>query len=316
MIVSLIKAASDLEVYAREFEVSCGNLDQILRPMFESYKLAPPRLPTPVPLTAYPLDYNTGTCPPWGPHVKEALEGASASSNEEGGVQSQLSSFEKSAKIISSVVAGFQRQNDMEQGARLGRKNLQVMDRLAKMQAHKRDLIARIRDSYGKNYLATSAADDFHLLRNKSTNIGSLTDRIRASPNEVPLLICSVLVGNAAGTCYVTHSHLLFNTQLVPILGGNRVNLFSIMDVDVTINAQSKSLFSPTLPASISLTTAVFGKNSTTREEVYNFIPSIGARRFAKFIEVLRDVALENPDALKFSDRGGLLYMDSAEGTR
>jgi len=313
MIVSLIKAASDLEVYAREFEVSTGNLDQILRPTYESYKLAPPRLPTPVPLTAYPLDYHE-TSPPWGPHVKEALESASASSNEEGGVQSQLSSFEQSAKVISSVVAGFQRQNDMEQGARLGRKNLQVMDRLAKMQSHKRDSIARIRDSYGENYLATSAADDFHSLRNKSKNIGSLTDRIHASPNEVPLLICNVLVGNAAGTCYVTHSHLLFNTQLVPILGGNRVNLFSIMDVDVTIHAPSKSLLSP-LPASISLTTAVFGNKSTTREEVYNFIPSIGARRFAKFVEVLRDVATEDPDALKFSDRGGLLYMDNAEAT-
>ena len=313
MIVSLIKAASELEVYAREFEVSCGNLDQILRPTFESYKLAPPRLPTPVPLTAYPLDYHE-TCPPWGPHVKEALEGASASSSEEGDVHGQQSSFEQSAKLISCVVAAFQRQNDIEQGARLGRKNLQVMDRLAKMQAHKRELIARIRDSYGENYLATTAADDFHSLRNKSSNIGSLTDRIHGSPEEVPLLICNVLVGNAAGTCYVTHSHLLFNTQLVPILGANSVNLFSVMDVDVTINAPSKSLLNP-MPASISLTTAVFGNKSTTREEVYNFIPSIGARRFAKFLEVLRDVAIENPDALKFSDRGGILYMDNAGGT-
>lgn len=58
MIVSLIKTASELEMYAREFEVSCGNVDQLLRPTFDLYKLAPCQLPMPVPLTAYPLDFR------------------------------------------------------------------------------------------------------------------------------------------------------------------------------------------------------------------------------------------------------------------
>jgi hypothetical protein len=58
MIVSLVKTASELEIYAREFEVSCSNLDQLLRPTFELYKLTPPPLPTPIPLTAYPLDFH------------------------------------------------------------------------------------------------------------------------------------------------------------------------------------------------------------------------------------------------------------------
>ena len=58
MIVSLVKTASELEIYAREFEVSCGNVDQLLRPTFEMYKLKPPQLPAPVPLTAYPLDFR------------------------------------------------------------------------------------------------------------------------------------------------------------------------------------------------------------------------------------------------------------------
>lgn len=220
---------------------------------------------------------------------------------------SPLSSFENSEKAISATVAAFQKQNDVEQGARLGRKNMQVMDRLAKMQAHKRNSIAKIRDSYGKNLLATKAGDEFHSLRQKASNVGSLADVINTVPDEVPLLICNVLVGNAAGTCYVTNSHILFNTQLVPILGGNNVHLFSIMDVDVTINAPSKSMLSP-LPASISLSTHVYGSQST-REEVYNFIPSIGARRFAKFLEVLRDIAVEDPNSLKFSDKGGLIYL-------
>ena len=221
--------------------------------------------------------------------------------------QIQFTSFERSEKAVSIVVGAFQRQNDLEQGARLGRKNLQVMDRLAKVQAHKRNSIFKIRDCYGSNLLATRAGDEFHSLRRRSANIGSLADVMDAAPDEVPLFICNVLVGNSAGTCYVTHSHVLFNTQLLPILGGSKIHLFSITDIDVTINVASKSILSP-LPASISFTTAVFGRKST-REEVYNFIPSIGARRFAKFLEVLKDVALEDPDSLKFSDKGGLIYL-------
>lgn len=245
---------------------------------------------------------NVDICPPWGPDVQSTLDGLESIFDQS---HVQLSGFECSEKAVSAVVAAFQKQNDVEQGARLGRKNMQVMDRLAKMQAHKRNSIARLRDSYGISSLAIKAANEFHALRQRSTNIGSLTDVINSVPDEVPLLICNVLVGSAAGTCYVTHAHVLFSTQLLPVLGGSRIHLFSIMDIEVTINAQSNTLLSP-LPASISFTTAVFGSRRSTREEVYNFIPSVGARRFAKFIEVLRDVASENPESLKFLEKGGL----------
>ena len=149
-------------------------------------------------------------------------------------------------------------------------------------------------------------ADEFQSLCLKSSNPGSLSDTLHSTP-EVPLLLCNVLVGNSAGTCYVTSSQILFITQLVPIIGGNRVHLFSLMDVDVTINPPSKAMLSP-LPAGITLTTTV-GKLSKMQEEVYSFIPSIGARRFAKFLEVVKDAASENPNTLKFSERGGLIYM-------
>ena len=69
MIISLVKTASELEVYAREFEVSCSNLEQLLRPTFELYKVEPPPLPAPLPLTAYPLDFQ----PPEGKFVSEAI---------------------------------------------------------------------------------------------------------------------------------------------------------------------------------------------------------------------------------------------------
>lgn len=311
MIVSLVKTASELEVYAREQEVSCSNLDHLLRPTFDAYKLAPPPLPKPVPLTAYPLDFQPpeGLAPPWGPEVMKVLEKISAESTNDGTVsnRTRLSSFDRAKRAVSLVVAAFQRQHDVEQGARLGRKNMQCMDRLAKMQAHKRNSILKIRDSYGSNLLSTNAADDYHLLRQKSSNAGSLSDTIHAIPDQVPLLICNVLVGNAAGTCFITSSHVLFHTQLVPIIGGEKVHLFSIKDVELTINPPSKSMLSP-LPASISLTTSI-SRNKATREEVYHFIPSIGARRFAKFFEVVRDVLVENPDTLKLTERGGLVYM-------
>jgi len=306
MIVSLVKTASELEVYAREQEVSCSNLDHLLRPTFDAYKLAPPPLPKPVPLTAYPLDFQPPEelCPPWGPDVMKVLEKISDESTND---ETRLSSFEHAMRAVSLVVAAFQRQHDVEQGSRLGRKNMQCMDRLAKMQAHKRNSILKIRDSYGNNLLATNAADDYHLLRQKSSNAGSLSDTIHSIPDQVPLLICNVLVGNAAGTCFITSSHILFHTQLVPIIGGDKVHLFSIKDVELTINPPSKAMLSP-LPASISLTTSI-SRNKATREEVYHFIPSIGARRFAKFLEVVRDVLVENPDTLKLTERGGLIYM-------
>lgn len=58
MIVSLVKTASELEVFARETEMATGNVEQLLRPTFEMYKLTPPQLPNPIPLTAYPLDFR------------------------------------------------------------------------------------------------------------------------------------------------------------------------------------------------------------------------------------------------------------------
>jgi len=333
MIVSLVKTASELEIYAREFELSCNNLDQLLKPTFHMYRLDPPALPTPVPLTAYPLDFQAPevVSPPWGTEVMAVLDSfaedyddisdnydsedrrvLACESPRRSWSHRKLSSFECAEDAVSRILLAFQRQNDVEQGARLGRKNMQVMDRLAKMQAHKRNCIGKLSDAYGSNLLATKAADEFHSYLRKCPNVKSHSGTFKSTSHQVPLLICNVMAGNATGTCYVTDSHILFVTQLVPILGGNRVALFSIVDVELTILPASKSMLSP-LPASISLSVSASGKRST-REEVYNFIPSIGARRFAKFVEVVKDVSVEDPNTLKFSDRGGLIYMH--EGSR
>lgn len=71
-------------------------------------------------------------------------------SRESSKVNEDKSSFDKAEEAILMTVCAFHRQNDTEQGARLGRKNMQVMDRLAKMQAHKRNSIERIKNAYGR----------------------------------------------------------------------------------------------------------------------------------------------------------------------
>ena len=81
----------------------------------------------------------------------EALNRVSAMTSEENAKgETTRSSYELADESIQMVLKAFQQQDDEEQGARLGRKNVQVMDRLAKMQAHKRLSIATIRDSYGR----------------------------------------------------------------------------------------------------------------------------------------------------------------------
>lgn len=75
----------------------------------------------------------------------------SAMTSEENALEEPTrSSYELGDESIQMVLKAFQQQDDEEQGARLGRKNVQVMDRLAKMQAHKRTSITAIRDSYGR----------------------------------------------------------------------------------------------------------------------------------------------------------------------
>ena len=58
--------------------------------------------------------------------------------------------FCRANKAVSMVLEAFQRQDDEELAARLQRKNLQIMDRLSKMQALKRESVIIIRDSYGR----------------------------------------------------------------------------------------------------------------------------------------------------------------------
>jgi hypothetical protein len=287
MVAQLLKSASELEEYAREAEYACANMISLLQPTFEAYGIDPPALPKPTPLTAYPLNFVAPqqTCPPWGLLVMEALnqvqawtkdgEDAAASSIWDPGASLSLeeatNSIEMAEKAVHLVLAAFQKQDDEEKGARLGRKNMQVMDRLAKMQEHERQSILMLSRSHLACDKASRAADDFAA---KSGGV-----------REVPLLKWSIVVGGATGTCLVTANHILFVTQLIPYIGGSKSSLFRLQDVDFSVqDAGTPSLLNP-LPTIISV--------KRHGVEVYSFRPSSGGARLKSVLDLLQSIDVE-----------------------
>jgi hypothetical protein len=256
-----------------------------LRPTFEAYGFDAPSLPKPVALTAYPLDFTVpqASCPPWGSKVMEALNKVQAlalSDAGKGETELQLSvmqsidsqqSFDMAQSAVDLVLKAFQKQDDEEQSARLGRKNMQVMDRLAKMQAHQRASIQTIQNSIRLSHKAAKAAADF---------------RAKTGVREVPLLKWSIVVGKSTGTCWVTANHVLFVTQLIPYIGGSKKTLLRIEDVDFELQETPKSLLNP-LPTVITI--------KQKGKEVYSFRPSMGGPRLKSFLGIVKGVAMDDP---------------------
>lgn len=290
MVVQLLRSASELEDYAREAEYACANLIALLQPAFDTYGVPPPSLPRPTALTAYPLDFIAPqqACPPWGQLVMEALnqiqswiqDDRSAHSDgvEELWHPTALSpdeardSLALAERAVQLVWTAFQTQDDEEKGARLGRKNLQVMDRLAKMQEHERLSLSLLDQAHLTSGKASKAADDF---RAKSGGI-----------REVPLLKWSIVVGGSTGTCLVTTRHILFVTQLIPYFGGSKSSLWKLQDVYFIVQeGGTPSLLNP-LPTIISV-------KARGGEEVYAFRPSSGGARLKSFLDLVQMVDVE-----------------------
>ena len=287
------------------------------------------------------------SCPPWGQKVVEALNKVAAKSpsadscflndlefndtgmnnlsrtieptNSEASTENKKTEFQKAREAAALVLAAFMKQEDEELSARLGRKNLQVMDRLAKMQAHKRDLIITIRDSYGTNLAATKYANRFHAhteqafkstpkdnsakegVENDDTNDESKEVDFYPASDQVPLITCRSISGKVPATCFVTCHQILLVTH--PILGETQVFLAKLNETLIEISTpKNKSLLNP-----ISSTVTV--KSKKGKKELFSFRPLIGARSFKEFIDLLTDIASESEEALQFSSREGLLHM-------
>lgn len=291
MVLSLLRSASELEQFARESEYACANLIQVLKPCVELYDCEPPTLPQPLPLTAYPLDYtpHQELCPPWGQKVLEAMNEVTAISSDSDGDQS----YNRAERAVQLVLDAFQRQHDEEQSARLGRKNLQVMDRLAKMQAHKQASIEIMQASYPTSKYAQTAAAEFHKFAKKACSDMPETE-------QVPLFKCSILVGSSTGSVYITATQLMCVTQLIPLVGGNKVLLLDLEGLEFCALEASSSLLNP-LPAGISVRRG--------GEECVMFRPSYPAARLKVFLEIVQAQESRPPEQKMGGKEGILKHM-------
>ena len=335
MILSLLQMASELEVYAREAEYSCANLIQILRVTYADYGMNEPALPTPLPLSAYPLDFepHESQCPPWGMKVMEALNKIQKSSSDPAGTETtpidpndvslrkapgvsrSAAGYRAARDAVGLVSSAFSRQADDEQAARLGRKNTQVVDRLAKMQAHKRLTVLTLRSAYGKNQAATKAGDELNR-RIEKYGPKSFDDEVEEEVGDqallsfftpmdrAPLLRCGIAIGAATtGICYVTANEFVCITQVIPVLGSKRFWSIPIVDVNVVVNEVASTLMNP-----LGSDTITVHDLRTPEADGFTFTPALVANRFKAFVDVIRDVATEDPETLKLSERGGLMY--------
>jgi len=338
MIVSLLKGAQELEEFARESEYSCAKIIQVLQPSFLSYQLESPTPPEAIPLASYPLDFTPPevSCPPWGQKVVEALNLIAAKSpSSNSGFLNDLefnattvneikkstntlephehsthkSEFQKARDATAMVLAAFMKQEDEELSARLGRKNLQVMDRLAKMQAYKRDLIITIRDAYGMNLNTTMNANRFHghaqqylkSLSNDDSTPSAGDENFFPASDQVPLIHCRAICGKVPSTCYVTCYQILLVTH--PLLGESHTYMEKLSDIYTEVNTPtSKSILNP-MPSVVTVC------SNLDKKELFIFKPTIGAQSFTDFISILKEVSNQTVEALKFSSRLGLRYM-------
>lgn len=315
MISSLLKSAQELEVFARESEYLCAKLIKALEPTFVAYDEEPPQLPKAVPVSEYPLDFtpHEEISPPWGQKVIEALNLLAASVSNSASTDKKLPQddattvFQKAQKAVFLVFSAFQKQCDEELSARIGRKNLQVMDRLAKMQAYKRQSIMNIRAAYGINLIATEAADKFHeyvveYMTSLSESISTQRpfERLPAS-EQVPLLTCRVLLHGTSGTCYISYKEILIVSQ--GLVGAHHIHHAFLTDIFVRVQSNGKKSRLNPMPSVLEIVRKKDG------EELFSFRPSIGAHVMQDFIKTVVDVSSQNQAEIDFSKDGGLINM-------
>ena len=307
MIGQLLKAASVLEDYARQAEYQCANLIDLLKPTFTYYQVHAPSLPKPVPLASYPLDYTPpqSLCPPWGMKVMEALNQVAAMSHEavenptdnasssgDDALSRSLDSIALAETAVQMVYEAFQQQDDEEHSARLARKNLQVMDRLTKMQEHNRASIRAL--GAATTDTANAAADDFFskaehaiigLLNVRRTATADLVEFRDRPWREVPLVKWTVGFGGSSGTCTITPNQILFTpTKLIPLLGHSQSTWFHLADVEFDIVQTPATLLNP-------LTTTLKVIETKTGAEAYNFKPSSAGPRLKSFLDIVQKEA-------------------------
>jgi hypothetical protein len=308
MITHLLKSAKELEDYASLAEYNCAVCITLLLPTIEYYGLPAPALPKAKSLDEYPLEFTPPQIisPPWGTVVVEALNQVTA--------KTPTGDIEV-ADAVMLVYRAFTKQDDEEQGARLGRKNAQIMDRLANMQSHQRTLVRNISDSHARSQLAAEAASSFLKRAQQAYNVGK-EGHPSVLREEVPLLDVKISLGaSKSGRCYVTASQILFTTSYLPILRSTSSMLFDLRQVDFQVEPNPASSLLNPFPNTMNVVLR------SSKRVVYSFRPAIGPERFHTFLTIVQSFVDEaspseysqvvNESQVVLEEEGGLPLTDS-----
>mmetsp|Transcript_464 Transcript_464/g.1137 ORF Transcript_464/g.1137 Transcript_464/m.1137 type:complete len:905 (+) Transcript_464:125-2839(+) len=281
MIAQLLKTAKELEQYTGLAEYKCAVCITLLDPMMERYGVPALSLPKPKPLDGYPLDYTPPQtiCPPWGGLVSEALNIVTA--------KTPTGEIDV-AGAVQLIFRAFTKQDDEEQGARLGRKNAQIMERLSNMQSHQRSMMHNIRDSQDGSEKAAESASRFLNYCKQALNKGK-----EGYPStllkEVPLLDVKISLGAAqSGRCYITSKHIVFVTSYIPILGSTRSMAFDLNLIQFKVEANPTSTLMNPFPNTMDVVL------KSSNESVFSFRSAIGPARLHTFITIIQGFASEN----------------------
>mmetsp|Transcript_2407 Transcript_2407/g.4996 ORF Transcript_2407/g.4996 Transcript_2407/m.4996 type:complete len:861 (-) Transcript_2407:23-2605(-) len=303
----LLSQASELEEYARAAEYSCASIIDMLSPMFKAYEIPEIPLPKPMPLSAYPMDQI---------HIDDALvlaaqqevgakveswkrERTGGAFDEDDTLNSARSDSEDedlsdgsqktgdqgiAEECVKIVFSAVQRQYDVELMARVGRKNVQVMDRLAKMSTHKEKMLSA---------LSNSEHPEAARLRSDSCS-------------ETPIYWCRVIrgAGGSQGRAYFSQGSItIVSTNTVTLgMGAKNTITIPINDMDVVQLGGANRI------------TLVYKEIIGGREAQESFTPlMVSSKRLKDLIMSVVDVA-ENR-TIKFTEEGGLLYRHFSEET-
>jgi hypothetical protein len=195
--------ARNLEEYVCAAEEKSEQLRLLMEPMYLQYKLeSPPSIAKPLPLSFYPLDLL-------------AADGTMGG-DEQISLEEKTDGDDRLAYIHAlkeTAWRGCLMQCDAEMTARMQRKNLQVLDRMAKCTEYQRLLIANLRDNQRRTSIPL-----FQAFKNQIGHDGGIYDD---EDVETPLYYCRCIIGSRPATLFMTYEHLVFVSS-VPGFGWSR----------------------------------------------------------------------------------------------
>lgn len=211
--------------------------------------------------------------------------------------------FQRAREAVALVITAFRKQFDEELSAKIGWRNCHVMDRLAKSQSYMSKSITSVKGSYGKNTLATKAADKFHAYARdcaradmESQKDSQLKIKILPASDQVPLLSCRVIVGGLGAMCYVTYHQLLLVSKRLPFVRGSSFSLVLLKDIEIEVKISSKKSRLNLVPSMVVV------KNKNDGKEICSFRPATGAHLFKDFVDIVKKYT-QSPDTVSFAPK-------------